>query len=248
MLEDVYFNQTRLRNVSLAEISKALKNLPKTDFPNHLHFLAASSLVAAMDNVELNSIFNSGISLCDSGPLGAVLRRKIPGFCNIRGSDFLREIIRIDDGTKGHFFLVPHVTIYNCLIEYATGINPKFKFVGSLTPDFAKDFHKDYPKWEIEINKSSADFVWVGVGSPKQDYIAHHLNNATGKTCIAIGAALQFVSGEKAEAPKWVQALYLEWFFRLLNDPRRLASRYTIGNFRFIMQVAKFLMYTNKTT
>jgi N-acetylglucosaminyldiphosphoundecaprenol N-acetyl-beta-D-mannosaminyltransferase len=248
MLEAIYFNRTRLRNVSLSEISEALPQLKKWDFPNRVHFLAASSLVAAVDNEELSYIFNSGVSLCDSGPLGAVLRRKNPGFSNIRGSDFLRETIRIDDGTKRHFFLVSDVAIYNSLIRYARGVNPEFKFVGQITPKFATSFDKDYPKWESEINQSGADFVWVGLGSPKQDYIAYHINNATGKTCIAIGAALEFVSGEKVEAPKLVQAFYLEWFFRLLNDPRRLASRYTIGNFRFLIQVAKFLGSSAKQT
>jgi N-acetylglucosaminyldiphosphoundecaprenol N-acetyl-beta-D-mannosaminyltransferase len=247
MLEVIYFNQTCLRNSSLMEISNALPRLAANDLPNRVHFLAASSVVAALDNQELNNIFNSGISLCDSRPLGAVLRLKISNFCNIRGSDFLREIIRVDDGTKGHFFLVSDTKIYNSLIKYAKGINPKFKFVGKITPEFASNFDKDYPKWELEINQSGADFVWVGLGSPKQDFIVHHLNIATGKTCIAIGAALEFVSGEKAEAPKFVQSLYLEWFFRLLNDPRRLASRYLIGNFRFLIQVGKFLLNANKT-
>lgn len=248
MLEDVYFNKTRLRNSTLFEITSLLPHLAESELPNCLHFVAASSVVAALDNQQLNDIFHSGISLCDSGPLGAVLRRKISRFDNIRGSDFLREIIRIDDGTKGHFFIVPDVTVYNSLIEYATRINPRFKFVGSITPDFANSFDQDYPKWELEVNQSAADFIWVGLGSPKQDYIAHHLNNVTGKTCIAIGAALEFVSGEKPEAPRLIQTLYLEWFFRLINDPRRLASRYTIGNFRFLVQVGKFMLNRNQIT
>jgi N-acetylglucosaminyldiphosphoundecaprenol N-acetyl-beta-D-mannosaminyltransferase len=247
MLDVIDFNQTRLRNTSLAEISKELPHLINKKLPNRLHFLAASSIVAALDSEELNSIFSSGISLCDSGPLSAVLRRRVSGFINIRGSDFLREIIRIDDGTKGHFFVVPDVAIYNSLIEYTKRINPKFKFVGQITPRFASNFDKDYPKWQSEIALSGAEFVWVGLGSPKQDYIAYHLNKLTGKTSIAIGAALEFVSGEKAEAPRIIQALYLEWFFRLLNDPRRLASRYTIGNVRFLIQVVKFMLSVKKS-
>ena len=248
MLDVIGFNKTILRNTTLSEISRELPHLTNKGFPNRLHFLAASSIVAALDSEELNRIFNSGISLCDSGPLGAVLRSKIIGFSNIRGSDFLREIIRIDDGTQGHFFVVPDSAIYKSLIKYAKGINPRFRFAGHISPGFATNFEKDYPKWEAEIAQSGADFVWIGLGSPKQDYIAYNLNKSTGKTCIAIGAALEFVSGEKAEAPKFIQAIYLEWFFRLLNDPRRLASRYTIGNFRFLMEVLRFILKTQKAT
>ena len=248
MLDDIYFNRTRLRETTLEEICNLLPSLIISKFPNHVHFLAASSVVAALDSEELNDIFNSGISLCDSRPLGAVLRRKNSHFYNIRGSDFLREIVRIDDGTKSHFFIIPTIEIYNSLVNYTKNLNPKFRFAGYLVPEFAKSFENEYQVWSSKINISNSDFVWVGLGSPKQDYIAHQLNEATGKTCIAIGAALEFISGVKAEAPRFVQVLYLEWLFRLINDPRRLFLRYTVGNFRFLLQVAKFLINLNKIT
>jgi len=248
MLDDIYFNKIRLRKTTLKDISNSLLNLEKSNFPNHLHFLAASSLVAALDREDLNDVFNSGISICDSGPLAGVLRNRNPDFRNIRGSDFFREVIRLDDGTKGHFFIVPSVEIYNHLLVYTKEFNPKFKFTGYLVPDFADTFEKEYPGWESEILQSKSEFVWVGLGSPKQDYIAHHLHMATGRTCIALGAAIEFVSGAKPEAPRLVQAMYLEWFFRLLQDPRRLISRYSIGNFRFLFQVGKYLINLNKTS
>lgn len=241
MLGEVHFNQTKLRDIALSEISDLVLDPSNEGFSGHVHFLAASSIVAASENQEINKILNSGISLCDSAPLGAVLRVTNSKFRNIRGSDFLREVLLRDNGTKGHFFIVSEETVFNSLFNFARGLNPVVKFVGSVAPDYAEDFKKDYPEWEHQIFQSNAEIIWVGLGSPKQDFIAHHLSEATGKTCIAVGAALEFVSGVKNEAPKFFQFLYLEWLFRLLQDPRRLFSRYTIGNAKFLVEVAKHL-------
>jgi N-acetylglucosaminyldiphosphoundecaprenol N-acetyl-beta-D-mannosaminyltransferase len=242
MLEDIFFNQMRLRDTTLNEISGFVLDRPKNSFGEHFHFLAASSIVAAADSQELNEIFSSGVSLCDSAPLGAVLRITNSSFQNIRGSDFIRELIRRDDGSFRHFFLIPETTVYDSFVEFCKGLNPRIRLVGSIVPPYANDFKEDYPEWERRILQSNADIVWVGLGSPKQDFIVNHLSKSTGKTCIAVGAALEFVSGVKTEAPRFVQLLYLEWLFRLLQDPRRLFSRYTIGNTKFLIEVTKHLV------
>jgi N-acetylglucosaminyldiphosphoundecaprenol N-acetyl-beta-D-mannosaminyltransferase len=60
---------------------------------------------------------------------------------------------------------------------------------------------------------------------------------------IGVGAAFDFFSGEKRHAPVFMQQLGLEWFFRLLSDPRRLWKRYLIHNPRFIYFFTKQLFY-----
>lgn len=109
-------------------------------------------------------------------------------------------------------------------------------------------FKKKYPKQEIfvdylpkKINQqeelvhyqkildNKPDFVWIGIGSPKQLAIASWLKaHSKGIKIFCVGAAFEFISGQKKQAPLWMQKNSLEWLFRLLSEPRRLWKRYLI--------------------
>lgn len=73
-------------------------------------------------------------------------------------------------------------------------------------------------------------FCFLAVGSPQQELIAQRLQTR-GKTrglVLCVGAALNFISGAERRAPRWLQRMALEWLYRLLQDPRRLARRYLL--------------------
>lgn len=75
-----------------------------------------------------------------------------------------------------------------------------------------------------------ARFVLLAVGSPRQERLAAAIaasGQATGLG-LCIGASLEFLAGVVPRAPEWMQAAGLEWLYRLLRDPRRLASRYLL--------------------
>jgi exopolysaccharide biosynthesis WecB/TagA/CpsF family protein len=74
-----------------------------------------------------------------------------------------------------------------------------------------------------------ARFVFLAVGSPRQERLAAAIGRATG-TGLCIGASLEFLAGTTRRAPPWMQQAGLEWLFRLLGDPRRLASRYLVDD------------------
>ncbi len=94
-----------------------------------------------------------------------------------------------------------------------------------------------------EINGSNADILWVGLGSPKQDYwMYEHRQKLNVPVMIGVGAAFDFIAGVKKQAPCWMQKCGLEWFFRFCNEPRRLWKRYLIGNTRFIYLLMKHVL------
>ncbi|WP_419318984.1 WecB/TagA/CpsF family glycosyltransferase [Caulobacter sp. ErkDOM-E] len=77
------------------------------------------------------------------------------------------------------------------------------------------------------INASDARICFVSLGAPKQEILADALAaRCPGVGFICVGAALDFISGQARRAPQWMQRGKLEWFWRLANDPRRLAVRY----------------------
>jgi exopolysaccharide biosynthesis WecB/TagA/CpsF family protein len=77
------------------------------------------------------------------------------------------------------------------------------------------------------IGASGARLCLVALGAPKQEIFAARAHMALPSIgFVSIGAGLDFIAGAQTRAPTWVQALALEWAWRMLNSPRRLAARY----------------------
>ncbi|MGH6825804.1 WecB/TagA/CpsF family glycosyltransferase [Methyloceanibacter sp.] len=88
------------------------------------------------------------------------------------------------------------------------------------------------------IRRSKADIVLVAMGNPKQElFIKNHLAATSCALGIGVGALFDFVAGDVPRAPLWVQGSRLEWVYRLLQEPSRLAGRYLIGNPLFLMRI-----------
>ena len=81
--------------------------------------------------------------------------------------------------------------------------------------------------------------MWVGSGAPKQDWEVGRMDGSLPTTALAVGAAFDFLAGTKDQAPAWMQKSGLEWSFRLMREPTRLAKRYLWGNPMFVASVAR---------
>ena len=113
--------------------------------------------------------------------------------------------------------------------------------VGAHSPSFG--FEKNEQECEdiIDIvNKSGANVLLVGVGAPKQEkwIVENHANLNAHITC-GIGAVFDFYAGTKNRPPQWMINLGLEWFGRLISDPKRLWCRYIIYNPVFVWKILK---------
>jgi N-acetylglucosaminyldiphosphoundecaprenol N-acetyl-beta-D-mannosaminyltransferase len=116
---------------------------------------------------------------------------------------------------------------------------PRLAIAGTHAPPFRPAGALEAPEVVEAINASKADVVWVGLGSPKQDYwMARHRVLLTAPVLIAVGAAFDFHAGLLPQAPRWMQRSGLEWVFRLAHEPRRLAYRYLVYNPLFVGRTA----------
>ena len=117
---------------------------------------------------------------------------------------------------------------------------PQMLVVGSYAPAFHPEVWQEDKGVIDSINDAAADIVWVGLGSPKQDFWMHvHRPLLNAPVIVGAGAAFDFCSGAKLQAPRWMQASGLEWFFRLCCEPGRLWKRYLIGNSLFLIYLVK---------
>ncbi len=90
------------------------------------------------------------------------------------------------------------------------------------------------------IRLSRADFLFVAMGSPKQEYwIASNVALTGARFALGVGGSFDHLSGLVRRAPRWMQRSGLEWLHRFVQEPRRLWRRYLIGNTAFIWLVIR---------
>lgn len=93
-----------------------------------------------------------------------------------------------------------------------------------------------------EIKSLKPDIILVGLGVPRQEkWIKQHLEELGVPVCWGVGALFDYYSLKIKRAPKWMREIGLEWFYRLLMEPRRLWKRYIIGNIMFTLRVASLV-------
>lgn len=81
-----------------------------------------------------------------------------------------------------------------------------------------------------DINRSGADLLWVGMGSPKQNlWMVRHRSEIVVPVVHAVGDSIAAAAGTKVRGPKFIQKAGLEWLVRLLRHPVRFFTRYVIG-------------------
>ena len=114
---------------------------------------------------------------------------------------------------------------------------PKLQIVGYEPSQFRPLTAEEDAELVNRINGSGAGLLFVGLGCPLQEgFAASHLNRIHAVQ-ICIGAAFDFHAGNKKMAPSWMQQHGLEWFFRLIQEPRRLWKRYLTTNSKFILML-----------
>ena len=138
-----------------------------------------------------------------------------------------------------HFFFGGTPEVVDRLTQRLRKQFPALNVCGSSSPPFRALSDAEDTLLVRTINAATPDIVWVGLGTPKQErWMAAHLGRIDAPVMIGVGAAFDFLSGHKRQAPRWMQRSGLEWLFRLASEPRRLARRYLVNNPAFIWNVA----------
>ena len=122
------------------------------------------------------------------------------------------------------------------------GAFPHLILAGIESPPFRALTVEEDEDTVARMNSSGAGFVFVGLGCPKHErWMAEHSGRINAVT-VGVGAAFDFHAGTARRAPKWMQAIGLEWFFRFLQEPRRMFRRYFVEDLAFISMLAKEFM------
>ena len=206
--------------------------------PHYVCLATVHGVVESQRDEKLRHIYNqSGLTTADGMPL--VWLSRLSGRAPVErvyGPDLMLAVCErsLSRGYR-HFLYGGGAGVGEKLASHLRHRLPGLNIVGTYSPPFRPLSLQEDQKIVDRINAARPDFVWVGLGAPKQEYwMADHLTRLNAPVLLGVGAAFDFLSGVKAQAPYWMQRGGLEWLFRLLSEPRRLWRRYLLGNAKFL--------------
>ena len=197
------------------------------------------SVMTGVFDPEFKALLNSAdVATPDGMPLAWALRSfGVRRQGRVYGPDLMLEMCRQAERLGHRIFLYGgREQTMPRLAERLKWLFSRLTIAGTYCPPF-RPLSRQEDRALVElILGSSADIVFVGIGAPRQErWIAEHRNRLPGVVMVGLGAAFDFHSGARRQAPGWMQRAGLEWFFRLLMDPRRLWKRYLALNPLFLV-------------
>ncbi len=126
---------------------------------------------------------------------------------------------------------------------------PGVQIVGTYTPPFRPLNVEEEVALREQLEAAQVDILWCGLSTPKQErFMAGYLGRLPVRLMVGVGAAFDLVSGHLSEAPDWMKKAGLQWFYRLIKEPKRLWRRYLINNPKFtwlcLLQIARLRRYS----
>jgi len=204
---------------------------------NYLCVSNVHTTVMSYEDKDYCDIQNGAImAIPDGGPLSSVGRNR--GFADMSrttGPDYMAEIFRISEeyGYRHYFYGSTEETLKKLEIKLKNKY-PSIQISGMYSPPFRKLSEEEDNAIVQVINNSNADFIWIGLGAPKQEiWMANHKEKLNG-FMVGVGAGFDYFADNIKRAPVWMQKLNLEWFYRLMQEPKRLFKRYFVTNTKFI--------------
>ena len=221
--------------ITPVDLRQAVETLEKWRDEKRREYVCCTSvhgIVEAQRDPEMRSVLNrAGLTTEDGMPLVWWCRRSgYPDAGRASGSDLLLAMCeRAGERGHRHFFYGGNHRVVESLVLRLKRRFPGLVIAGYRSPPFRPLTQQEDAADVQAINDTRPDFVWVGLGTPKQDkWMAQHVGKIDATALLGVGAAFDFVSGAKARAPLWMQRSGLEWLFRLITEPRRLAPRYFV--------------------
>ncbi len=175
---------------------------------------------------------NALMAIPDGGPLSSLGRKRgYPNMERVTGPSLMGEVFK--EGYKHYFYGSTEETL-TLLKEKLEKNYPNMTIVGMYSPPFRTLSTEEDEEVIKQINDTQPDFVWVGLGAPKQErWMSEHQGKIDG-LMLGVGAGFDYYAGNIQRAPEWMQTHNLEWLYRLIQDPKRLFKRYLVTNTKFI--------------
>lgn len=232
-------------NINVTDMAKTLDYLG-----SHLDALRGSYIcvanvhttVMAYEDKAYRKIQNSAaMALPDGAPLSVYSRRA--GFQEaqrVTGPDLMAELFRrAPQNGYRHFFYGSTPQTLEAMRVALRRDYPGVAIAGMYAPPFRPLTQEEDREVTALINDARPDFIWVGLGAPKQGEWMYTHRGRLNAVSVGVGAGFDYLAGTIRRAPRIMQMLCLEWLYRLMQDPRRLWKRYVTTNIKFFRYIRR---------
>ncbi|WP_242879783.1 WecB/TagA/CpsF family glycosyltransferase [Eisenbergiella tayi] len=226
---------TYVNALSMDETVQAVEKIIKRGVPTQHVVVNALKVNLMIDDKQLLNIVNSCplINADGASIVWAAKHLGVPLKERVTGIDLFQNLIKLanDKEYKVYLFGAKEeivVTVKRILEKQY----PNLHIVGYRNGYFTE---ADEPEIVKNISESGADMMFVAFSSPKKEYwINKYLKQLNIPFVMGVGGSFDVIAGVTNRAPLWMQNHGLEWFYRFIQEPRRLWKRYIIGNFKFV--------------
>lgn len=239
-MEELQHCEILKTNINVTNMSDTIKYIGEHLDDLRGKYICVSNVhttVMSYENEEYRKIQNSAaMALPDGAPLSSYSRRK--GYKQaqrVTGPDLMLELFAIskEKGYRHYFYGATEETLQS-MKEVLERDYPGIQIAGMYAPPFRALTPQEDAQIVAKINEARPDFIWIGLGAPKQEeWMYQHMGQLQG-VLIGVGAGFDYLAGYIKRAPRWMQRMSLEWLYRLLQDPKRLWRRYFTSNVKFI--------------
>ena len=212
--------------------------LPKEPVSATVSFVGIPAVISAKENCRCAEVYNAVTYVAIDGMPIVKKARKAGIDCErCSGPEMMQLILEksVQEGKTHYFYGGANIQVLNALQKNLEEKFPGIQIVGMYSPPFRPLTEEEDAKLCEEINECKPDFVWVGIGAPKQDiWMMEHCERINGTVMLGVGAAFDFFAGTLDKAPEWVAQSGFEWLYRLMKEPKRLWRRYVLGGFKYL--------------
>ncbi len=206
-----------------------IKTLLNSGKKHYVCFLEGNLIFHALHDSSVLNAINGATLVYPDGIVVALIWslhfRKVFNRCTGPSSMLYICQYGVEKGWK-HFFLGGASGVPEQLVEKLKKQFPGMQVAGCWSPPFRPLTHDEEKEIQNRIEKTKPDFLWVGLGGPKQEFWMHeHLNKLNVPVMLGVGAAFDFHSENKYWCPQILRVLGFEWFWRALTGGRKTFKR-----------------------
>lgn len=231
----IKFLNTEVDNITMGEAIEQIDKLIINRRPSYVVTPNVDHIVKLESDDEFKEVYREAdLILTDGQPLiwiSKLLRNPIVE--KVSGSDLFPKVCELAS-KKGYkvFLLGAAEGVAKIAAEKLSAKYKGLNVVGTYSPPFGFEKDESEIKKIIEmINEVKPDILAVGLGAPKQEkFLRNFRKELDVPVSLAIGASIDFEAGNIKRCPIWMQKSGLEWFYRLMKEPRRMFKRYIIDD------------------
>ena len=226
---------TVIDNMTMTETLDRIESVIEKDDQLHHVVVNAGKIVAMQDDLELRQSVNS-CDLINADGQGVVYASRILGKPikeRVTGIDLMLNLIELakQKHYKIFFFGAKEEVVSKVVSKY-----PKEIVAGYRNGYYSESEEEGIAR---QIAESGANILFVAISSPKKENFLYKFRDTLKEVnfIMGVGGSFDVVSGKTKRAPKWMQKVGLEWFYRFIQEPGRMWKRYMIGNTKFLFLV-----------